>query len=73
LWGTTNGVAASSDHFAIPWKTEVSPFYSSFEDTILIVKDDEKAVSSTVGHQLMELHPYAVARYTTARENLTRS
>jgi len=72
LWGTATGIAASSDHFAIPWQAEVNPYYTSFEDTILIVKDDEKAVSSTVGHQLMELHPYAGARYTTARENLTR-
>lgn len=72
LWGISDGVPSSSDHFAIPWHQEVHPFYSNFEDTILIVKDDEKAVSSTVGHQLMELHPYAGARYTTAKENLVR-
>jgi diphosphomevalonate decarboxylase len=72
LWGVSEGIPSSSDHFAIPWQKEVDPLYSTFEDTILIVKDDEKTVSSTVGHQLMELHPYAVARYTTAKENLSR-
>jgi diphosphomevalonate decarboxylase len=70
LWGKSDGVDSSSDHFAIPWHMQVDSFYTTFQDTILIVKDDEKSVSSTVGHQLMELHPYAGARYTTAKENL---
>jgi len=70
LWGITDGVEASSDHFAIPWQGQLDPFYTTFEDTILIVRDDEKPVSSSVGHQLMELHPYAGARYATAKENL---
>ncbi len=70
LWGKTEGVESSSDLFAIPWKDQIDPYYSTFEDTILIIRDDEKSVSSTVGHQLMELHPYAGARYATAKENL---
>jgi diphosphomevalonate decarboxylase len=71
LWGKTEGVASSSDHFAIPWKDQTDPFYATFRDTILLVKNEEKTVSSSIGHQLMELHPYANARYTTARENLS--
>jgi diphosphomevalonate decarboxylase len=70
LWGITDGIDASSDLFAIPWQEHVDSFYTTFEDTILIVREDEKTVSSTVGHQLMELHPYAGARYATAKENL---
>jgi len=72
LWGKLDVIESTSDYFAIPWHTHVDPFFSTFEDTILIVKDEEKSVSSSVGHQLMELHPYAGARYTTAKESLVQ-
>jgi diphosphomevalonate decarboxylase len=72
LWGKTDGVEASSDLFAIPWKEFTNPYYTTFEDTILVVSPSEKEISSSVGHQLMELHYYAATRYSTARENVSR-
>jgi diphosphomevalonate decarboxylase len=72
IWGKTDGVDASSDLHAIPWKPFMDPYYTTFEDTILVVSPSEKSISSTVGHQLMELHQFAASRYSTARENISK-
>ena len=56
---------------AIPYK-EVHPIFLSLYDSILIVDESEKSVSSSAGHALMENHPYSNARYTDAENNLNR-
>lgn len=71
IWGTHEDVEGSSDEFAIPFQ-ELHPVFQDFRDTILIVEEGQKSVSSTAGHQLLEGHPYAVARYKQANENLIR-
>ena len=70
LWGKTTSVTDSHDKYAISWKEQVAPIYQSMQDTILLISKEEKSVSSTAGHQLMENHPYADARYAAARNNL---
>ncbi len=50
--------------------------HSSFldiQDTILIVRKSKKAISSTVGHQLMENHPYKEGRIKQANNNLANA
>ena len=37
-----------------------------------MIDEGQKEVSSTVGHQLMEGHPYAKKRFESAEENLNR-
>ncbi|MDX1315595.1 MAG: diphosphomevalonate decarboxylase, partial [Eudoraea sp.] len=41
------------------------------QDTILLVHRGQKQVSSTVGHKLMEGHPFAAQRFEQAHGNLT--
>jgi diphosphomevalonate decarboxylase len=65
-------VPGSSDLFGIPYPFEIHPVYTSFQDTILLVDTGEKQVSSTVGHSLMQGHPYAPARFGQARDHLDR-
>jgi len=72
LWGATDGIAGSSDDFAIPWAGNMDAIYREFRDTILIVSSAEKSVSSTAGHALMDSLPYAPVRYAEARQNLAR-
>lgn len=72
LWGATGGIDDSSDSYAIPWADRVQPFYRDYCDTILIVSSAEKAVSSTAGHELMNLLPYARTRYAEAQRNIER-
>lgn len=72
LWGKTSTVRDSHDRYAISWKEHIVPVFHTMQDAILIISDEEKSVSSSAGHQLMENHPYALSRYTAANHNLQR-
>jgi len=72
LWGATNSVSGSSDEYALPIGDIVAPIFKTYHDTILIVSNKEKSVSSRVGHTLMDNHPMAEQRYATARYNTNR-
>lgn len=72
LWGATPSVPDSSDDYAVPLENMVHPIFKSYHDSILIVSNKEKSVSSRVGHSLMNGHPLAEQRYATARENTER-
>ncbi len=69
LWGTTPSITDSSDDYAVPLADMVNPVFKTYHDSILIVSNKEKSVSSRVGHSLMNGHPLAEKRYQTAREN----
>lgn len=72
LWGETPSVSDSSDDYAVPLENIVAPVFKTYHDTILIVSDKEKSVSSRAGHALMDNHPMAESRYATARYNTRR-
>lgn len=67
-WGKHVEIEGSSDTHAVAYK-DVDPVFTAFQDTILLVEKGSKAVSSTVGHGLMNGHPYAEARFNQAHEN----
>jgi diphosphomevalonate decarboxylase len=67
-WGEHAEIEGSSNDFAVPF-SDVHDVFKSFQDTILLVDKGEKTVSSTVGHGLMNGHPYAAARFEQAHEN----
>ena len=69
LWGQTEYHNPSSDDYAVSLEDEINPAFKSFHDSILIVSDEKKSVSSSEGHALMKDHPYAETRYNTARQN----
>lgn len=70
LWGQTEGIAESSDAYAIPYQGKVHPVFTSFRDTILLVETGQKSVSSTAGHGLMKGHPFAKERFSQAHRNM---
>lgn len=72
LWGATPSVSDSSDDYAVPLEDIVHPVFKSYHDSIMIVSNKEKSVSSRVGHSLMNGHPLAEQRYDTARKNTDR-
>lgn len=72
LWGATPSVPNSSDEYAVPLAAMVNPVFQTYHDSIMIVSNKEKSVSSRVGHSLMNGHPLAEKRYATARENTER-
>lgn len=65
LWGKLTEIQGSSDQFAVPL-LDIHPDFRSMRDTILIVEDAPKKVSSSAGHALMNNHPYADARFKDA-------
>lgn len=70
VWGKHKAVAESSDLYGVPFDGGVHPVFQNFHDTILLVDKGEKKVSSTVGHGLMEGHPFAEERFLQANEQL---
>ncbi len=70
-WGKSDFLPGSSDEYAIPLNGYHEVF-GTFNDTILIIEKGQKAVSSTVGHNLMHNNPFSDVRFETARKNTGR-
>jgi diphosphomevalonate decarboxylase len=66
VWGKTTTVPGSSDKYAIPFPINYHNDFSDMEDSILIINESEKSVSSRAGHALMNDHPMAKQRYLNA-------
>lgn len=71
-WGKSEFIARSSDLYAIPLENDIHPIFKTFNDTILLIHEGTKSVSSTVGHQLMNNHPYAQLRFVEAKQNIKK-
>ena len=70
VWGTHDDVNGSSDYFGVDKSEYLHPVFQDYHDTILLVDKGEKVVSSTVGHELMNGHAFAKARFSQAHDNL---
>ncbi len=69
-WGRHKDIENSSDLYGIPYPYSVHPVFEQYHDTILLVHEGEKQVSSTLGHDLMHNHPFAKQRFEQAGKNL---
>ncbi len=72
VWGFQRNIYGSSDLYGVEFRDEVHDNFRNYRDTILLVDKGEKQVSSTVGHDLMNGHPFAERRFQQAHENLDR-
>ena len=72
IWGKHKDLDKSSDLFGIKFPGPVHEVFNNYHDTILLVDEGEKQVSSTVGHNLMDNHPFAEKRFEQANENLSK-
>lgn len=70
VWGESAPFSASSNQYAIVPQGEWHPVFQNYQDTILIVDKGQKKVSSTIGHGLMEGHPFAAQRFKQAHEKM---
>lgn len=70
LWGATEACPESSDDYAVSLENKIHPVFKTYHDSILIVSDAKKAVSSRAGHALMDGNPYAETRYKVANNNV---
>lgn len=67
LWGETELMNNSSNEEAIPISFHEN--FKHIQDSILIVSSDEKEISSSLGHELMNSNYFAQTRFDQAREN----
>ncbi|MDY7396844.1 diphosphomevalonate decarboxylase [Aureibaculum sp. 2210JD6-5] len=72
VWGKHDKIENSSDYFGVKFSQPVHDNFKNYQDTILLVDKGEKQVSSTVGHNLMNNHPYAQQRFVQANENMVK-
>ena len=70
VWGKHPNIEGSINEYGIKYPYELHPVFETFLDTILLVDKGIKQVSSTVGHNLMQDHPYAEARFEQAQGNM---
>ena len=70
LWGKTNLIKNSSDKYAISLNEVSHNIFNNYHDDILIVEDSKKAVSSSVGHSLMDKNPFRNEKYKQSGINL---
>lgn len=71
IWGNHRETDNSSDLFGVEF-SELHPDFKNYQDTILLVDKGEKQVSSTLGHDLMNGHPFAERRFEQAHQNLSQ-
>ncbi|MDV7187645.1 diphosphomevalonate decarboxylase [Lutibacter sp. TH_r2] len=72
VWGEHSEIKESSDLFGVKFPFKVHKNFKNYHDTILLVDEGEKQVSSTVGHKLMHGHPFAQQRFKQANENISK-
>ncbi len=72
VWGNHTEIEGSSSLFGVKFPHKVHENFKNYHDTILLVDEGEKQVSSTVGHQLMYNHPFAQQRFQQANDNLSK-
>jgi diphosphomevalonate decarboxylase len=72
VWGNHSEIKGSSNLFGIKFPYKLHNNFKNYHDTILLVDEGEKQVSSTIGHQLMHNHPFAKQRFLQANENISK-
>lgn len=71
-WGKHSAIAESSDEFATANPFQLHSNFKDYQDTILLVDKGQKQVSSSLGHSLMDGHPFAENRFQQANTNLEK-
>lgn len=71
VWGEHPDFPKSSDQYAIAYQ-QIHENFKDYRDVILLVHRGQKAVSSTLGHGLIEGHPFAQARFEMAQQNMAK-
>jgi len=72
VWGKHTEIEGSSNLYGIQFPYKVHENFKNYQDTILLVDEGEKQVSSTVGHKLMYNHPFAQQRFQQANDNILK-
>lgn len=72
VWGKHPKIEGSSNLFGVKFPYTIHKNFKKYHDTILLVDEGEKQVSSSVGHNLMRNHPFAKQRFVLANDNISK-
>ncbi len=72
VWGEHKEIEGSSGFYGIDYPYEVHSNFRLFRDSILLIDEGQKQVSSSLGHNLMHNHPFAEKRFQQADENILK-
>jgi diphosphomevalonate decarboxylase len=72
LWGYHPSFRTSSDLYSIEFPHKVDNIFNTYHDAVLLVDKGIKTVSSTIGHKLMNNHPFADRRFQIAQNNIDK-
>ncbi|MBZ9779705.1 diphosphomevalonate decarboxylase [Psychroflexus sp. CAK8W] len=72
VWGKHQDIEGSSSFFGIDYPYEVHANFRAFQDSILLIDEGQKQVSSSIGHDLMHGHPFAEQRFQQADDNISK-
>lgn len=70
VWGESSSLKNSRDEYAIEYPEIIHPIFKNYCDVILLVDNEEKEVSSTLGHSLMDSHPFNKQRFSQAHKHV---
>ncbi len=71
VWGNHKEIDGSSNLYGVKFPYKIHENFRNYHDTILLVDEGVKQVSSTIGHQLMHNHPFAKQRFNQANDNIS--
>ena len=69
IWGSSPSLKNSNDYYAIEFGRNIHDVFKSYRDTILIIDDKKKKISSSKGHDLMKNHTFSNQRIIQSNEN----
>ena len=70
IWGFHPKIKYTSDLYAVVPDFEIHPVFQTYKDSIILVEKGQKKVSSTIGHDLMNKHPFKNIRKQNAFEHV---
>jgi diphosphomevalonate decarboxylase len=72
LWGYTTKLNQSHQNYAININDQIHPEFHDLQDWIFVTSEKTKSVSSSLGHERMDEHPFKDARIKNANSRLTK-
>jgi len=70
IWGKHPKIPNTSDLYAVVPDFEIHPIFQTYKDSIILVEKGQKKVASTIGHNLMNTHPFKNIRKQQAYDRI---
>ena len=72
IWGENEFHSGCSNFFAVKYDKNIHQSFKNYQNTILIIDDKIKTLSSSEGHKKMTDHPFLNDRKNQAKKNLEK-